>query len=179
MTVASGTSTLHRVADAVRREKQEYTQGEDRPVGSFLALTSVYGAAVAGLSALVRARHVELPERLSAADLALVTVATHRLARTLAKDPVTSPLRAPFTQFAGTSGEAELHEEVRHGGVRHAVGELLTCPFCLAQWVGTGFVFGLLLAPRATRMVAGVFTIVAGADALQYAYAALQSTSGD
>jgi hypothetical protein len=179
MTVASGTSTLHRVADAVRREKQVYTQGEDRPVGSFLAVTSVYGAAVAGLSALVRARHRELPERLSAADLALMTVATHRLARTLAKDPVTSPLRAPFTQFAGTSGEAELHEEVRDGGVRHAVGELLTCPFCLAQWVGTGFVFGLLLAPRATRMVAGVFTIVAGADALQYAYAALQSTSGD
>lgn len=173
------TSTLRRAADAVRREKQAYTQGEERPVGSFLAVTSVYGAVVAGLSALVRAKHRELPERLSAADLALVTVATHRLARTIAKDPVTSPLRAPFTQFAGTSGEAELHEEVRGNGVRHAVGELLTCPFCLAQWVGTGFVFGLVLAPRATRLTAGIFTIVAGSDALQYAYAALQSTTED
>jgi hypothetical protein len=168
---------VRRAADALHREKRAYTQGEDRPVGSFLALTSVYGAAVAGLSALVRAKHRELPERLSAADLALVTVATHRLARTIAKDPVTSPLRAPFTQFAGTSGEAELHEEVRGTGVRHAVGELLTCPFCLAQWIGTGFAFGLVLAPRATRLTAGIFTIIAGADALQYAYAALQSTT--
>jgi hypothetical protein len=177
--LTTDSSTVRRAADALRREKQAYTQGEDRPVGSFLALTSVYGAAVAGLSALVRAKHRELPERLSAADLALVTVATHRLARTIAKDPVTSPLRAPFTQFAGTSGEAELHEEVRGTGVRHAVGELLTCPFCLAQWVGTGFAFGLVLAPRATRLTAGIFTIVAGADALQYAYAALQSTTED
>jgi hypothetical protein len=173
------TSALRRAADAARREKQAYTRGEDRPIGSFLAVTSVYGAVVAGLSALVRASHRELPERISAADLALVTVATHRLARTLAKDPVASPLRAPFTTFAGTSGEAELHEEVRGSGARHAVGELLTCPFCLAQWVGTGFVFGLVLAPRATRLTAGIFTIVAGSDALQYAYAALQSTTED
>jgi hypothetical protein len=56
---------------------------------------------------------------------------------------------------------------------------LLTCPFCLAQWVGTGFVFGLVLAPRATRLTAGIFTIVAGSDALQYAYAAIQSSTED
>ena len=179
MTVRSGTSTLRRAADAARREKQAYTQGEDRPVGSFLAVTGVYGAVVAGLAGLVRASHRELPERLSVGDLALMTVATHRLSRTLAKDPVASPLRAPFTTFAGTSGEAELHEEVRGDGARHAVGELLTCPFCLAQWVGTGFVFGYVFAPRATRLVAGAFTIVAGSDALQYAYAALQSTAED
>ena len=50
---------------------------------------------------------------------------------------MTSPLRAPFTRFEGASGHAEVAEEVReHGGVKHAVGELLTCPFCLAQWVG-------------------------------------------
>jgi hypothetical protein len=28
------------------------------------------------------------------------------------------------------------------------MGELLTCPFCLGQWVATGLIFGLVLAPR-------------------------------
>jgi len=58
-------------------------------------------------------------------------------------------------------------EEVReHGGVKHAVGELLTCPFCLAQWVGTAFVFGYATAPRATRLAALTMTTVAGSDVL-------------
>ncbi len=50
----------------------------------------------------------DLPHGYSAADFALVSVATHKLSRLLAKDPVTSPLRMPFTRFEGTSGEAEL-----------------------------------------------------------------------
>ena len=97
----------------------------------------------------VRASGRELPERIPFGDAALLTVATFRLARRIAKDPVTAPLRAPFTRFEGPSGHAEVAEEVReHGGVKHAVGELLTCPFCLAQWVGTGFVFGYVTAPE-------------------------------
>jgi Protein of unknown function (DUF1360) len=36
------------------------------------------------------------------------------------RNPVTSPLRAPFTRYSGTSGEAELAEEVRgRGRARH------------------------------------------------------------
>src|SRR6266568_6180594 len=50
--------------------------------------------------------------------------------RLITKDPVTSPLRAPFTVFEGQEGQAELKEEVRGHGARKAVGELVTCPFC-------------------------------------------------
>jgi hypothetical protein len=107
-------------------------------------------------------------------DVALLSVATHKIARTLAKDPITSPLRAPFTTFQGTSGEAELAEEVRGTGVRHALGELLTCPFCLGQWTATGLVFGLVLAPRATRLFATLFTSLTAADLLQFAYDKVQ-----
>ena len=107
-------------------------------------------------------------------------MATFRLARRIAKDPVTAPIRAPFTRFQGPSGHAEVAEEVReHGGVKHAVGELLTCPFCLAQWVGTALVFGYATAPRATRLAALTMTVVAGADVLQFAYDAIQSESLD
>ena len=53
----------------------------------------------------------------------------------------------------------------------HAVGELVTCPFCLAQWVATGLAFGFVLAPRASRFAAGVLSAISAADALQLAYA--------
>ncbi len=157
------------------REKAAYTGGEERPLGSFVAIMGAYVATVATLSGVARWRGVRLPERLSWSDLALATVATHKVARLLSKDPVTSPLRAPFTRFAGTSGEAELAEEVRGSGPRKAIGELVTCPFCLGQWVTTAFVFGLVTAPRATRLAATVFAMHAGADLLQFAYAKAQS----
>ena len=89
---------------------------------------------------------------------------------------MTAPIRAPFIRFEGASGHAEVAEEVReHGGVKHAVGELLTCPFCLAQWVGTGFVFGYVTAPKATRLAALTMTMVAGSDVLQFLYDGIQN----
>nr|WP_231135291.1 DUF1360 domain-containing protein [Motilibacter deserti] len=106
-----------------------------------------------------------------------MSVATHKLSRLIAKDPVTSPLRAPFTKFAGTSGEAELAEEVRGSGPRKALGELVTCPFCIGQWAATGFAFGLVVAPRATRMAAAVLTAVTAADVMQLGYAKLEEAA--
>jgi hypothetical protein len=69
------------------------------------------------------------------------------------------------------AGPAELKEGVRGKGLRKAVGELVSCPFCLSQWVSTGFTFGLVTAPRATRLTASVFASLALADFLQFAYA--------
>ena len=159
-----------------RTQKREYTQGEPRPLGGDLGAMSAYAGLVAAGAAAVRASGRRLPERIPAGDALLLTVATFRLSRRIAKDPVTSPLRAPFTAFQGASGHAEVAEEVReHGGVKHAVGELLTCPFCLAQWVGTAFVFGYAVAPRATRLAALTMTTVAGSDVLQFAYDAIQN----
>jgi hypothetical protein len=137
----------------------------------------VYGTTVAGVALLLRARGRRLPERLSWADLALLTVATHKLSRLLAKDPVTSPLRAPFTHFAGTSGPGELQEKVRGTGPRKAIGALVTCPFCLAVWVATGFAFALVAAPRPTRLAASILAAVTGADVLQLAYGALEQAT--
>jgi hypothetical protein len=39
------------------------------------------------------------------------------------------------------------------------------------MWTAAGFVGGLLVAPRLTRWVATIFTVLAGADVLQIAYA--------
>lgn len=161
------------LADRVSEIADRYAHGHDRPVGSYGLLDAVYLGAVGAIGLAARRR--KLPD-LSVKDVALIGVATHRLARTLAKDPITSPLRMPFTRYEGVSGPAELHEEVVAEGLGHAVGELLTCPFCLAQWVATGFVVGMVFAPRATRLVASTFAGVAVADFLQYGYAAAQKT---
>jgi hypothetical protein len=175
---------VQRLGAPVRRwaqtQKREYAQGEDRPLGGLLGAMSVYGAVVGVGAAAVRASRKELPARVPLGDAVLLTIATFRTARTIAKDPVTSPLRAPFTSFRGTSGEAEIAEEIReHGGVKHAIGELITCPFCLAQWVGTAFVFGYIAAPRATRLAALTMTTVAGADVLQFVYDSVQNGALD
>ena len=160
----------------VRTQQREYTNGEERPLAADLGAMGVYAGLVAAAAAAVRASNRELPERIPVGDALLLTVATFRLARRIAKDPVTAPIRAPFVRFEGPSGHAEVAEEVReHGGMKHAVGELLTCPFCLAQWVGTGFVFGYVTAPKATRLAALTMTMVAGSDVLQFVYDAIQN----
>jgi Protein of unknown function (DUF1360) len=171
---------VQRIAAPVRRwartQKREYTNGEERPLAGDLGAMGVYVGLVSAAAAAVRASSRELPERIPVGDAFLLTVATFRLARRIAKDPVTSPIRAPFVRFEGASGHAEVAEEVReHGGAKHAVGELLTCPFCLAQWVGTGFVFGYVTAPKATRLAALTMTMVAGSDILQFVYDAVQN----
>jgi hypothetical protein len=174
------TDEIQRLSHPVRRwarhQEREYTNGEARPLAGDLGAMGVYLGLVSAGAAAVRAGGRELPDRIPAGDAFLLTVATFRLARRIAKDPVTSPIRAPFTTFQGASGHAEIAEEVReHGGVKHAVGELLTCPFCLAQWVGTAFVFGYATAPRATRLAALTMTMVAGSDVLQFVYDAIQT----
>ena len=70
-----------------------------------------------------------------------------------------------------------MEEEARGRGLRYATGELLTCPYCLAQWVAGGFVIGYVHAPRVTRLLAGMWTAHAIADAVQLAYSAAEQRS--
>ena len=144
---------------------------EDKPLGGYGVLMGVFGTVCTG--ALIASRK-RLPERIAAGDVALLTVATHKLSRLIAKDKVTSPVRAPFTEFEADAGPSEVEETARGTGVRKAIGELLSCPFCIAQWVAAAAVFGLVYAPRPTRAVATIFAIVSGSDFLQIAYKAAQ-----
>jgi hypothetical protein len=110
---------------------------DERPLkGCALVLTGYAGAAgAAALTARLLGRR--LPERPAPGDVLLMAVAAHKISRLLTKDAVTSPLRAPVTAFEGPAGEAELNERSRGRGARHALGELLTCPFCTAVWVAS------------------------------------------
>jgi hypothetical protein len=142
--------------------------------GSTGTLTA-YAAAAAATLLVGRARGVRPPEGYEPLDLAIGAVATHKASRLLGKASVTSPLRAPFTVFSGPAGSSEHHEEARgHHGFRHTVGELVTCPFCLGVWLASAYVAGLVLAPRPTRTVAALLSVVGGSDALQHVYQRLR-----
>jgi hypothetical protein len=170
-----------RLVDAGRAQAAAYAGGrrDVPPLGGYVRVMAVYSTVVGAFGLYVRRRGIRLPRRLDPYDVALVALGTHKLSRLLTHDAVTSPLRAPFTRFKGVSGPSELQEEVRGTGVRHAVGDLVTCPFCSSQWIATGFVFGLVLAPRATRLVASTFSALAIADLMQFARsAAQQATEG-
>jgi len=160
-------------------QAQEYQQGAERPLGGYMFVMTVF-AGIVGLAGLIAALTGRgLPRQIAPYDLALITVGTHKLSRTISKDAVTSPLRAPFTRYLGSGGPAEVSEEARGGSLRHAFGELLSCPFCLDMWVATGFMIGMLFTPKFTRVVAATFTALAGADFLQFFYARAQQAAQD
>lgn len=169
--ITSGTRSALRAA---QQQGVAYAHGEERPLGGYLGAMGIFTGAVAGAVGLAKLTGRRPPEQVGAWDTVLLTVATARISRTLAKDSVTSPLRAPFTRYVGRSGESELAEEVRGRGATHTVGELITCPFCLGQWVGAALAGGLVFAPRFTRLAAAASTALFGADVLQFAYAKVQ-----
>jgi len=150
-----------------------YAPHEHRPLGAYAGLTVGFGVALAGALAALRAGGKEL-ERPSLGDLALLGVATHKVSRLIAKDKVTSFVRAPFTRFQERSGHGELEEAARGTGARFAIGELLVCPYCLAQWVAASFAVGLVAAPDTTRFLAGIYAAETLSDFLQLAYQAAE-----
>jgi hypothetical protein len=149
---------------------------QDRPIGGYAALIGAFLSAAAGFGIWFRGSGRELPARMSGRDLALLTVAAHKAARTLAADRVASAVRAPFTEFEGDAGPGEVSERARGRGLRRAVGELLVCPFCLGMWTSELFTASLLVWPRATRWMASVWVIFFGSEMLQIAYKRAESS---
>jgi Protein of unknown function (DUF1360) len=151
-----------------------YAPGEERPLASYALLAGIFSAAAGGSAVALRAAGRPLPQRASAGDILILGVATHKLSRLLAKDKVTSFLRAPFTRFKESSGQGEVEEEPYGEGLRLAVGELLVCPYCLAQWLAAGLTVAYVAAPRLTRTVSTVYAVHTISDFLQAAYRAAE-----
>ena len=159
------------LADATRDYASEH---EHRPLAGYAIITAAFGTTF-GASMLAAYRHAGgFPERMSAGDVALMGMATHKLTRLLAKDRVTSFLRAPFTEYQDRAGHGELEEKARGQGLQLATGELLVCPYCLAQWVVGALAVGFVAAPRMTRVLAAMWTAEAISDFAQLAYHAAE-----
>jgi hypothetical protein len=145
---------------------------DEHPLGGYALLMSVFCTAFTGSIIAARRRGHDLPEHISAGDILITGIATHKLSRLLTKDKVTATIRAPFTQYEESTGYGEVSEKPRGTGMRRSIGELLLCPFCMSQWVAGAFAVGLVVAPRFTRLLASMWTAQSVADAAQLAYVA-------
>jgi hypothetical protein len=156
-----------------------YSNDETPPLRSYRVLMAVFAGLATGFASWFRASGRELPDRIDAGDLALITVASHKASRLIAKDRVTSGIRSPFTALEGKAGPGEVSERARGEGLRRAIGELLICPYCLGMWMAAAFVAGLLVAPRFTRWLATVLVALFGSELLHIAYKKAEDSLSD
>ena len=147
--------------------------GGEQPLPSYAAVAGLFNLIFALFLLIARRTGRPIPERMETRDIALLGVATHKLSLLLAQDAVTSPLRAPFTELQEKQSPKNVDEKPRGTGLRRSLGELVTCKFCVGQWVASFFTYGLVFAPAVTRLVASIFAIVALSDHLHQTYKAL------
>jgi hypothetical protein len=143
---------------------------------AYAALAVGYGGLVGGIVVAAR-RWGRRPPRLGAGDIALMGIATFKVSRVLSRDRVTAWLRAPFTDFERPGEGNEIIDKPKGTGMQRAMGELMSCPFCLSQWIGTILAGGYVLAPDATRLAASGLVAITISDVLQYAHTALQQST--
>lgn len=140
------------------------------PYRSYATILGVFagGLALAGGLARLLGRD---PRDQTWLDLATLSAATFKAARTIARDDVTSFIREPFVE-----GDPRDHEEerpVQTGGMQQALGELVTCSRCVGAWAAAGLATTQVLAPRLGRLLTWTLAGAAANDFLQAGFAAL------
>ncbi len=166
-----------RSAIGIRTENlaKKYSQ-EPTPIGSYAALVAAYPVVLFALDRLSRKyRSADAPKKIELSDYVLLLPAVHKLSRIVTKDWVTSAVRAPFVHFEKNAGAGEVVETARGSGPQKAIGDLLTCQFCIGPWISALMVYSLATRPRPTRLFAGIFALVAGSDFLHLSYEKLKS----
>jgi hypothetical protein len=156
---------------------QGYRPKEAMPLGGYVALVFAFNALFMLSSQAARRGKAAGSSRTYPpfGDLVLLGIATHKLTRTLTKDWVTSPFRAPFVRYRANSGSGELDEESRGQGLRQAIGDLMTCPYCSGPWVALGLQTGLDRFPKPTRRLISLFAAVTVSDFLHLLFEASRS----
>ena len=142
-----------------------------QPLRSYAVLATTFNVGlIGGIYALKHAH--KLPDRPRLEDIVLLGVSTFELSRITTRGKITAFLRRPFARYEGPAEvPSEQEEEAVGRGPRRAIGELLTCPYCLSTWIAAGLTFGLAVAPKQTRMIGTVFAIKAVSDAFNTLYA--------
>jgi hypothetical protein len=145
------------------------------PYEAYAAIMGVFvgGLGLAGLAARVLDRN---PACQSPLDLVVLSAATFKAARTLARDEVTSFLRDPFVKGDAHEGA---EDPVESGDYRQAIGELVTCSRCGGTWVAAFLASTQILAPRFGRLLTWSLAAAGINDWLQAGFAALTKTAND
>ena len=145
------------------------------PYEAYAAIMGVFagGLGVAGLAARVFHRN---PGCQSALDFAVLSAASFKAARTLARDEVTSFLREPFVQGEAHEGG---EDPVESGDLRQAIGELVTCSRCGGTWAAAFLASTQILAPRFGRLLTWSLAAAGVNDFLQAGFAVLTEKANE
>jgi hypothetical protein len=145
------------------------------PYEAYAAILSVFvgGLGVAGLAARIFDRN---PACQTSLDLAVLSAATFKAARTLAHDEVTSFLREPFVEGEAHEGD---EDPLKTGDYRQAIGELVTCSRCGGTWAAAALASTQILSPRFGRLLTWSLAAAGINDWLQAGFAALTKTAND
>jgi hypothetical protein len=116
------------------------------------------------------------PQCQTALDLTVLSAASFKAARTLARDEVTSFLREPFVRGHAHEGD---EEPVETGDWQQAIGELITCSRCAGTWAAAALATTQVLAPRFGRLLTWSLAAAGINDFLQAAFAGLTEKSSE
>jgi uncharacterized protein DUF1360 len=152
-------------------ETSEKQECEEALLAEYAVMLTLYTTGFAALTTLAHSQK-RLPNSIPPLELLMLAIATHKLGRIVAKDRITGALRAPFVHYKRSVGAGEVEEEPRGHGLQRAVGELISCPYCMGPWCATALGFGMIFVPRITRFFASILASVAMSDFLHRAYAA-------
>jgi hypothetical protein len=145
------------------------------PYGAYAAIMATFCGGLLGAGLLARALGRDSDEQ-SALDLVTLALATYKAARTLSRDEVTSFLREPFVEGRAHEGG---EDPIEDGGMRQAVGELVTCSRCVGTWVAAGLGATQIVAPRFGRLLTWTLGAAGLNDFLQASFAALTNKSNE
>lgn len=158
-----------KVNDAIQRSAEAPESGEPptEPI-DYGTLNAAFGALLTALA--VAGRHH--PDRVAAAleprDLPLVFAATFAVSKAITRERIGVWVREPFVEEE-EEGE-DSGRRPRGRGLRHAVGEVLTCSRCAGVWGALGIVGLRMAAPNGGQVATGVLATAAANDFLQAAF---------
>ncbi|MDX6449888.1 MAG: hypothetical protein QOK13_2095 [Gaiellaceae bacterium] len=149
---------------------------ERQPYTAYAQIVATFAGGLAAAGALAKALDRDPPCD-NALDLVVLAGATFKAARTIARDDVTSFVRAPFVE--GEAGTGDREEPKQTGGMEQAIGELVTCTRCVGTWAAAGLTATQIIAPRFGRMLTWTLAAAAANDFLQTGFAALANKSNE
>ena len=152
------------------------TSPERPPYQAYATIMGGFAALLAGAGALGRALDRD-PQCQRTLDLVVLSAATFKAARTLARDQVASFIRTPFVRGDAHHGEDE--EPLPTGGLEQAIGELVTCTRCVGTWAAAGLATTQVVAPRFGRLLTWSLGAAGINDFLQAGFSALTHKSNE
>jgi hypothetical protein len=148
---------------------------ERPPYGSYAAILGGFGGLLAVAATVSRLLDRD-PSCQTTLDFAVLSAASFKAARTLARDDVASFIREPFVRGDAHHGD---ERPVQTGGMQQALGELVTCTRCVGTWAAAGLASAQIVAPRTGRLLTWSLAAAAVNDWLQAGFVALTAKSNE